>query len=276
MILRPYQDRLVSRAVAALQERGNTLAVAPTGAGKTIMLADLARRMGGKQCILQHRQELTNQNLTKFKAVNPRTRVGIYNADVKSWHGDTTFAMVQTLSRNGNLNSIPALDLLIIDESHHAIADSYRRIIDAILARNANCKIVGFTATPARGDGKGLRGVFDNCCDQISLHSLISQGFLVPPRTFVCALEGVDEQLQSVRKTRSGEYDMEQVEHIMDVEIHNEAVVREWKKLAGNRKTIVFCSTIEHAEHVTATFRSAGINARTVTGKTSDGGEILR
>lgn len=251
-----------------MKERGNTLAVAPTGAGKTIMLSELARRHGGKQCILQHRQELTGQNLGKFKKVNPGAHVSLFNADVKSWRGDTTFAMVQTLSRNGNVSGIPPLDILIIDEAHHAVAESYRRVIDAVRDKNPNCAIAGFTATPARGDGKGLKGVFDNCCDQISLHSLINMGFLVRPRTFVCALEGVEEQLKGVRKTRSGEFDMEQVEHIMNVEVHNEAVVREWKKLARDRKTIVFCSTVQHAEHVAEAFRLAGIGAATVSGST--------
>ena len=85
-----------------MKERGNTLAVAPTGAGKTIMLADLARRMGGRQCVLQHRQELTSQNLTKFKRVNPGAHVGLYSADVKSWRGDTTFAMVRVPHMRGD------------------------------------------------------------------------------------------------------------------------------------------------------------------------------
>ena len=269
MILRPYQEKLVDRAVAALNERGNTLAVAPTGAGKTIMLAALGGRLGGRQCVLQHRQELTGQNLAKFKKVNPKASVSLFNADVKSWRGDTTFAMVQTLTRH--TGSIPLLDLLIIDEAHHAVAESYRRVVNAVRDINPDCKIAGFTATPARGDGKGLRAVFDNCCDQISMHSLINMGFLVRPRTFVCALEGVDDQLKAVRKTRSGEFDMEQVEHIMDVEVHNEAVVREWRKLAATRKTIVFCSTVAHAEHIAEAFRNAGVNAATVTGDMSSG-----
>lgn len=264
MILRPYQERLVSRAVAALQTRGNTLACAPTGAGKTIMLAALGGRLGGRQCVLQHRQELTTQNLTKFKKVNPSARVGLYNADVKSWSGDTTFAMVQTLARN--LGSIPALDLLIIDEAHHATADSYQRIIEAVQGKNPACRIAGFTATPARGDGKGLRAVFDNCCDHISLHSLISMGFLVRPRTFISALPGVDEELQKVRKTSGGEYDMAQAAEVLDVSVHNEAVVREWKKLAGERKTIVFCCTVEHARHVCEAFQADGTAADVVTG----------
>ena len=236
----------------------------------TIMLAALAGRIGGKQCVLQHRQELTEQNLTKFKKVNPGARVSLYNADVKSWSGDTTFAMVQTLARNGNLNSIPALDLLTIDEAHHATADSYQRIIEAVLDKNPNCKIAGFTATPARGDGKGLRTVFDNCCDQISLNSLIALGFLVKPRTFVCALEGVDEELKHLRKMRGGEYDLAQAADVLDVDVHNAAVVREWRKLAGERRTIVFCSTVEHARHVCEAFTAEGVRAATVTGEMPD------
>lgn len=97
MILRPYQEQMVSKAVAALKKHGDTLAVAPTGAGKTVLLSALAGRVGGKQLILQHRDELTFQNAKKYREVNPRARVGMFNADIKDWKGDATFAMVQTL-----------------------------------------------------------------------------------------------------------------------------------------------------------------------------------
>ena len=62
-------------------------------------------------------------------------------------------------------------------------------------SKNPDCRIFGVTATPARGDGKGLRHIFSNCCDQLFLHSLIAMGFLVRPRTFVCTLEGTDDRL---------------------------------------------------------------------------------
>jgi hypothetical protein len=101
------------------------------------------------------------------------------------------------------------------------------------------------------------------------LHSLISLGFLVSPRTFISSLPGVDEELSKVRKIKGGEYDMNQAAEVLDVEIHNEAVVREWRKLAGDRKTIVFCSTVEHARHVCEAFVSAGVAAATVTGDMS-------
>ena len=265
MILRPYQESMVTRSLAALAARGNTLAVAPTGAGKTIILSAVAGRLGGKQCVLQHRDELVAQNLRKYRAVNPGVSVGLYTAEAKSWRAQTTFAMVQTLQRN--LKSLPKLDALIIDEAHHAVGRGYLKIVEAVREKNPDCRIFGVTATPARGDGKSLREVFDNCADQISLASLISMGFLVRPRTFICTLQGTDEKLASLRKQAGGEYDMREAAEVLDLAVHNEAVVREWKKLAAERKTIVFCSTVEHAAHVLDAFLAAGVRAALVTGE---------
>ena len=269
MILRPYQQSMLDKAVAALSAHGNTLAVAPTGAGKSVILSATAAKIGGKQCILQHRDELTTQNMRKYLLVNGKRRVSLYNADVKSWNSDVTFAMAQTLSRPQGLASIPKLDLLVIDEAHNTVAPSYRKIVEAARDKNPDCRIFGVTATPARGDKKGLRHIFSNCCAQISLHSLIRMGFLVRPRTFICTLEGTGEQLAKVRKTASGEFDMDEAAKVLNVDIHNEAVVRKWKELAGERKTIVFASNVEHAQDVTAAFKASGVNAALLTGETS-------
>ena len=264
MILRPYQETMVKKAVSALEKHGNTLAVAPTGAGKTIILSSVAGRLGGRQCVLQHREELVSQNLNKFHAVNPKQSIGLYTADTKSWRSDTTFAMVQTLVRH--VDSIPKLDALIIDEAHHAISNSYRAIVEATLDKNPDCKVFGVTATPARGDGKGLRAIFDNCCDQISLHSLIAMGFLVRPKLYAATLNDTDAKLAALKKTSTGEYDMNEAAEILDVEVHNDTVVKEWQEKAGDRKTIVFCSTVEHAYHVSNAFGKAGVNCAVVTG----------
>ena len=103
MILRPRQALLVQRTLAALGEHGNTLAVAPTGSGKTVMLSAVAGSIlaepDAKACILAHRTELTGQNRSKFERVNPRLKTSVFDANEKSWAGNATFAMVQTLSR---------------------------------------------------------------------------------------------------------------------------------------------------------------------------------
>lgn len=267
MRLRPRQKTFVERSVAALASRGNTLGVAPTGAGKTIMLSAVTGEMigdGAKACVLAHRDELTAQNRAKFQRVVPGVATSVIDATEKSWGGDVTFAMVPTLARASNLAAMPRLDLLVIDEAHHAVAASYRRIIDRVRDANPDARVFGVTATPTRGDRKGLREVFDNVADQVRLGELIASGHLVPPRTFVIDV-GVQEELKSVRKT-SADFDMTEVADIMDRAPVTDEVIRHWTEKAGDRQTVVFCSTVAHADHVTEAFGAAGITAALIHG----------
>lgn len=272
MILRSRQRSFVERALRALDTHGNTLGVAPTGAGKTICLSAvtgaLIQNTEAKACILAHRDELTDQNRSKFARVNPGLTTSVVNAQEKSWAGQATFAMAQTLSRPSGLDQMPALDLLVIDEGHHAAAPSYRRIVDTVRDRNPKARIFGVTATPNRGDGAGLRPVFSNVADQITLGELIASGHLVRPRTFVIDL-GKQHELQSVRQTVS-DFDMTAVAAILNTSPINQAVVRHWQQKAEGRKTIVFCSTVAHATDVCLAFIEADIGAVLIHGELSD------
>jgi len=269
MLLRPYQEIAVNSAIDALDKHGNTVVVAPTGAGKTIMLSALI----GKRCqtrrnvlVLQHRDELVNQNMDKFKRINPNILTSIVNAEEKDWNGDAVFSMVQTLSRPNNLDNMKAMDMLVVDESHHVVADTYTRIINHAKQINDKVEIVGFTATPNRGDKKGLREVFTNCSHQIEISTLIREGFLVSPKTYVIDV-GVRSELENVRKTVV-DFDMDQVARIMNKRAINQRVVSEWLDKANDRKTVVFCSTVAHAEDLCQEFVEEGINAKIVTGNT--------
>lgn len=275
MQLRPRQVIFRDKCWEQLDERGNTLGVAPTGAGKTVMLSAISGRYtqaGGKALIIQHRDELVAQNRRTFERVNPRASTGTFTAKRKEWNYAATFAMIQTLAQPRYLEDMPAFDLVAIDEGHHAAADSYRRTIDAAMKRNPNCHLLLVTATPNRGDKKALRGIVDNVADQITLRELIEARLLVRPKTFVLDI-GVREQLAGVKKTIS-DYDMSQVEAIMDKDVLNDKIVEEWRKVAGDRRTVVFCSTVAHAEHVAEAFRDHGISAATIDGTMAAGDRL--
>ena len=211
---------------------------------------------------------MTAQNRAKFARVNPGLSTSVVDAGEKSWQGRATFAMAPTLARESNLDQLPALDLLVIDEAHHAAADSYRRIIDRVQTRNPKALIYGVTATPNRGDRKGLRPVFSNVADQIRIGELIASGHLVPPRTFVIDV-GVQSDLGRVRKTAE-DFDMAEVAKVMNRTPVTEAVIRHWREKAGDRQTVVFCADVAHATAVANAFREADVPTVLVTGEMTE------
>jgi DNA repair protein RadD len=273
MILRDRQIKLRDRCISALSQREATIAVAPTGFGKTIVLSAIigeliSQNPSWKVCVLAHRDELTSQNEDKFKRVNPDISTSIVDSRIKSWEGQVTFAMVQTLSRENNLKQMPGVDLLVIDEAHHVAAITYQSIINRLKELNSSSKILGLTATPARGDKKGLGKTFKHCADIVYLTELITSGHLVTPHTHIIDLN-VKEQFEALKTRNNGEYDDEEVAAIMDKKPINEAVVKHWFERARDRKTVVFCSTIAHAKNVTNSFNEYGIPSSIITGEMS-------
>lgn len=272
MLLRSRQQEFVDKCMVALADNDNTLGVAPTGAGKTLMFSKVIGEIHKdnpnlRACVLAHRDELTAQNEEKFKWVNPAISTSIVDSYVKSWEGQVTFAMVQTLTRENNLEQMPPVDLLVIDEAHHVTAPSYKNVLEYARKVNPKLKILGVTATPERGDKSSLGEVFNNCCDQIKIGELILSGNLVRPVTFAIDMGNVTEKLKALRTRGKGDYSDSEVASILDSEPLNSEVVRHWREKAGERKTVIFCSNVSHATNVTNSFNAAGISTALVTGE---------
>jgi DNA repair protein RadD len=267
MILRPRQKDFVDACLSALKTHGNTLGVAPTGCGKTVILSHIA---GGfdSSLILQHRDELVSQNIETFKLCNPAIHADVFTADRKRFLGvGATFGMLQTICRPTNLERMKPVDLVAVDETHHVVSESYLRVLARAHELNNNVKIQGVTATPSRSDKKGLSKVFNNVADIIQLGELIQAGLLVRPRTFVVDC-GLQEELRDVRRTAM-DFDMKEVAKVMDKMAVNDRVFDEWKRLAGDRLTVIFCSTVGHAEHVAKKFQEKGVLADVIIGDMS-------
>ena len=193
MELRPYQEQAVQHATDMLFERGNSLIVAGTGAGKTIMLAAVIgrffngfrtmHRRSPHILVLVHRSEIHAQNHSKFSLVCPNIAISELTAERKSLHGYVHFGMVQTVA-----NLMPELeransyfDMVVIDEAHHAAASTYEEIINRNLLGKPEAALLGVTATPNRGDKLPLIHLFDNYY-QITSRFLIDSHYLMRPR----------------------------------------------------------------------------------------------
>lgn len=272
MLLRSRQQEFVDKCMVALADNDNTLGVAPTGAGKTLMFSKVIGEIHKhnpnlKVCVLAHRDELTAQNEEKFKWVNPSISTSIVDSYGKSWDGQVAFAMIQTLARENNLKEMPLVDLMVIDEAHHVTAPSYKHVIDYARKANPELKILGVTATPERGDKSSLGEVFNNCCDQIKIGELILSGNLVRPVTFVIDMGNATEKLKALRTRGKGDYNDAEVASILDSEPLNSEVIRHWREKAGKRQTVIFCSSVAHARNVMNSFNAAGISTALITGE---------
>lgn len=256
--LRPYQAEAVEalrRSIAS--GRRAPVLVAPTGSGKTHIAKALIVRAVAKLkrvLFLAPRKELIYQTAEKLD------RAGIHNGIYMAGESRDLFAPVQVAStptlytrfQTHGRSVLPPADLVIQDEAHLAISASSR----AIMAAYPDAVKIGLTATPVRGDGRGLGEMFDDLVLGPSVADLMAEGHLVPARYYAPTkpdLEGV--------KVQMGDYNQKQLGERMDREMLIGDVVTNWLRIAPNRQTIAFGVNVAHAVHLRDCFREAGILA---------------
>lgn len=254
MSLRPYQQKAIDdlRAAAARGLRAPVL-VMPTGGGKTLCakaIIESAAQKGRSALFLAPRRELIYQASEKLDAAGVRHGIIMAGERPKLLAG-VQVASVPTLYRRMEHMDLPAADVVIVDECHLAISRTTRAVLDAY----PNAVKIGLTATPCRGDGRGLGEVFDGLVIGPTIPELIQQGHLVPTRYFA----GKRPDLTGV-KIQAGDYNPAQLGDRMDrVELIGD-VVSNWLRLASDRPTFVFAVNIAHSMHLRDRFAAAGVS----------------
>lgn len=271
MELRDYQ----LAAVDAVQNEWaighqHTLLVIPTGGGKTIIFSELTRRESahGRVLILAHRDELIRQAADKLYACT-----GIHAGIEKGMEStgdwfDVTIGSVQTLCKDKRLDKFPEdfFDVVIVDEAHHCLADSYRKILDHFKP----ARLLGVTATPDRGDKKTLAEVFDSIAYEYSLPQAIKDGYLVPPKAEMIPLK---ISLMGV-KTSMGDYTDGSLGEALGPYLHQ--IADEMVKRCMDRKTVVFLPLIATSQAFCEMLTERGFAAAEVHGTSGDRKEILQ
>ena len=268
IIARDYQLDAATRGAVALDQHGNTLAIIPTGGGKTVTGLLTAITAGfDRLLILVHREELVGQWIAAARLVAPDCTVSTVTAAGKDWNGRIVVAMVPTLTRN--LDTLPAgFDLVVADECHHIVAPTWQAILETARQRCPDVRVYGCTATPERSDRKGLRRVFSNVSFALPLRQLVEQGHLVEPRAFAFDIVAAEE-LDRATKGASDFGDQDGVAAILNTTEANGRAVELWREKAGDRRTIAFASNVAHAMDLAAAWVAAGVRAETLTGATS-------
>ena len=261
LTLRPYQSQAISDLRLAYRDGARApLLVLPTGGGKTIVMAEILRGIadrGRSAIVLVHRRELIAQTADKLQLAG--VEHGIIAAGILAADHPIQVASVQTLARR--LDRMPfAPDLIVIDEAHHATAGSWQRVMD----HWPDALRLGVTATPARLDGRGLSAAFDRLIFGPSVADLISLDYLVNSRIYAPPLVADLSQL----KRRAGDYANDQAATAMDRPTVTGDAISHYTRLASGQRAIAFCCSVQHAEHVAASFNAAGIPASTLLGAT--------
>jgi superfamily II DNA or RNA helicase len=256
--LRPYQTQLITE-ISGQYQMGirRVLAVLSTGGGKTVIFSSIAQsaaRKGNRVLILVHRAELLDQ------ASRSLTRMGVQHGLIQAGRSmDLTYAVqvasVQTLARR--LHQIPRsyFQLVIVDEAHHTTAGTWSKVVGHFNAAH----LLGVTATPIRGDGRGLGEHYQAMVQGPSAAWLTDNGYLARAR--VLAPPGFNDA--GMRKLM-GDFDMREAGRRV-ASIHGDCYSHYCQHLSG-QTAIAFCCSVADAEAVADLFKRQGIAAASIDG----------
>ena len=258
--LRKHQIEAL-QSLQAMRDNNETIALLyhATGTGKTVTAVMDAKSCGGRTLFLAHTQELVNQAAETFRKVWPSATVGRYMESIKQPNAHVVCGSVQSVALHLDSFKDNDFDYLIVDEAHHAAADTYQKVLSYFKPSFT----LGLTATPERtDDNKVILDIFKNTAHKLDIQTAVEIGELVPIR---CIRIHTNIDLTKVR-FNSVQYNIRDLESKIYVPERNRLIVDTWLKYVRDKRTVVFCASVKHAEQIAELFQEAGINAASVSG----------
>src|SRR6187431_526254 len=267
--LRSYQREAIAAVLEARRAGIRRMVVClPTGAGKTVIFSHLAELARRQVLVLAHREELLSQAREKLQQALRGTAVVALERGAERGASDAKVLVcsIRSLHEQRLAEVIRArnVGLVIYDECHHAAAEDNLRVLRQIGVFEPNWPgtLLGFTATTARGDGKGLDEVFERIVYSRALPDLIDAGYLSKLRGF-----RISTAADLTRLSAAGaDFRDEELACAVDIEERNALVARSIQELARDRRTIAFCVTVNHARNLCKSLNYLGVSAGLVYG----------
>lgn len=263
MKLRPYQEAAVDAVYRHLRELdGNPVVVCPTGAGKSIIIAQIASdavvRWKGRVLVLAHVQELLEQNADKIRRLCPDVKVGIYSAGLKQRDTESPIICAGIQSVYRRANELDAFDLVIVDEAHLISTEGdgmYRQFLADAKAISPHLRVIGMTATPYRLKSGMICSpdhFLNHVCYEIGVRELIRDGYLC---RLVSKAGRIKAHTENVA-VRGGEFVAGELESLMNRDALVEAACGEIVERTADRQScLIFASGVEHGKHIARILR---------------------
>lgn len=284
--LRPYQDEAITALFKAWSgDIQRPAVVLPTGMGKTVIFASLTDqwladpfRVPGAVLVLVHREELATQTAAKLHMVNPDIKVGIVKAERNELDAQVIVGSIQTLARQNRRRQLPRIGLVIVDECHHASADSYLKVLDHVGALGGagwcecrSCQVgqgalaAGFTATMSRSDRRGLGAVWQEIVATKSIMWGIEHGYLTDARGIQLKIDGLNLRDVAIR---NGDFSDGQLGDAYEGSDALTKIAEGYREHAPDRSGIVFMPTVRTAHDYADAASALGISTVAIDGTT--------
>jgi superfamily II DNA or RNA helicase len=270
--LREYQREAVDGVYGQWGDGiDRTAVVLPTGTGKTDVIAAIAvreARAGKRVLALAHRDELLEQITDRCRMHDPSIPIGRVQAKTNQTRRPITVASTPTLYTDKRRERLAPPDVVLYDECHHAPSPKSMEVLRwagvyGRPERSTVAKLCGFTATPVRGDKRGMGDVLQDVAFKRDIGWAVDQGFLVRPRGKVVVADHMD---LNKAKVRAGDYTDSELGDM--VEQDTDQIVRAWLEHAADRLTVAFTPNVASAWALAAEFLSYGVAAEVVIGTT--------